>query len=750
MEDQQHRSEATRRDSHSHQSRSATFVRDRQAARQEWSQRNEATHEGWNRPPIGVGPTYRNDRRPSDTPPYLPGQQIYTSPSAQFGSEIPNVYVRQPSRQSSGRYEEEDPHYLARLRPGERLPPGAGLQQRQPTRHPYGYTNDGAYALQNARSMDSLRYEAPPVSRPPYQAIPARAAHTPQPGYQAYRSPSNERVQDGRYPDAARAPQIGSVPFPSPRPRRQDSGEHSWLPYVGSPRDFDGSRPNTVHYDRSPPVATSPTTATLPQRPSTLYDNSPPQTAGYFPPGARTPQYSSSRRNSVDHIRSRTSAEEGLRRASESSAGDPRELDPAESTWRGLNRSSRKDRNDTGDSASVAGTVSSGVSEVTVRPRRDDETETARSGELQSQWRAMIQKGRGGTLMPAGRSHESALDDDEEEATLWITGPRTDSPAIRPGMERSPSRPNLTISTLGRTQPDPSLTSASDSNTESDVEDGTRIQRARSFAKPKDQWYFRPEPEQLYANLDALFPKIDLDKPIVEGLSTPTTPNDTPSTFPPPPLHPTRVFDSRLPQSPHADKTAKEKEKPAGNVGAALMNAAFGNRFNKGENRKSIRVVADFARRAIARDNKDKKAEAAEPANNPAADKLERRKSSSMWDHQVVEVTPSRMASGQPAPIPESPTAEAEDKPPILSWVKGELIGKGSYGRVYIAMNVTTGDMMAVKQVELPATDRDRQDDRQLGMIEALRGEIALLKDLYHPNIVQYLGTETSPEYLSM
>jgi len=50
---------------------------------------------------------------------------------------------------------------------------------------------------------------------------------------------------------------------------------------------------------------------------------------------------------------------------------------------------------------------------------------------------------------------------------------------------------------------------------------------------------------------------------------------------------------------------------------------------------------------------------------------------------------------------------------------------------------------MAVKQVELPATERDRNDRRQLAMIEALRSEIALLKDMYHPNIVTYLGTST-------
>jgi mitogen-activated protein kinase kinase kinase len=75
-----------------------------------------------------------------------------------------------------------------------------------------------------------------------------------------------------------------------------------------------------------------------------------------------------------------------------------------------------------------------------------------------------------------------------------------------------------------------------------------------------------------------------------------------------------------------------------------------------------------------------------------------------------------------------------------MTWVKGDLIGKGTYGRVYLALNATTGDMIAVKQVEMPRTDRDREDARQSGMIEALKLEIALLKDLEHPNVVTYLG----------
>jgi mitogen-activated protein kinase kinase kinase len=85
-----------------------------------------------------------------------------------------------------------------------------------------------------------------------------------------------------------------------------------------------------------------------------------------------------------------------------------------------------------------------------------------------------------------------------------------------------------------------------------------------------------------------------------------------------------------------------------------------------------------------------------------------------------------------------------------FKWVKGELIGKGSYGKVFIALNVTTGDVLAVKQVELPKTTSDREDDRQNGSITALKFEIETLKDLDHPHIVQYLGFEQTLEHLSI
>lgn len=77
-------------------------------------------------------------------------------------------------------------------------------------------------------------------------------------------------------------------------------------------------------------------------------------------------------------------------------------------------------------------------------------------------------------------------------------------------------------------------------------------------------------------------------------------------------------------------------------------------------------------------------------------------------------------------------------------------MGRGSYAQVFLALNATTGEIMAVKQVELPRTASDRSDSRQLDIMQALKLEQNTLKDLDHANIVQYLGYEESPRYLSM
>jgi mitogen-activated protein kinase kinase kinase len=69
---------------------------------------------------------------------------------------------------------------------------------------------------------------------------------------------------------------------------------------------------------------------------------------------------------------------------------------------------------------------------------------------------------------------------------------------------------------------------------------------------------------------------------------------------------------------------------------------------------------------------------------------------------------------------------------------------------VYLALNASTGEMIAVKQVEIPQSASDKNDSRHITVVQALKSESETLKDLDHPNIVQYLGFEETPTNLSM
>jgi serine/threonine protein kinase len=82
-------------------------------------------------------------------------------------------------------------------------------------------------------------------------------------------------------------------------------------------------------------------------------------------------------------------------------------------------------------------------------------------------------------------------------------------------------------------------------------------------------------------------------------------------------------------------------------------------------------------------------------------------------------------------------------------WIKGELIGKGTFGRVYLALNTTTGEMIAVKEVGLPKTANDKNDSHQLRVVEDLTAARDMLINLDHPNI-EYLGFEQSVVNLNM
>lgn len=77
----------------------------------------------------------------------------------------------------------------------------------------------------------------------------------------------------------------------------------------------------------------------------------------------------------------------------------------------------------------------------------------------------------------------------------------------------------------------------------------------------------------------------------------------------------------------------------------------------------------------------------------------------------------------------------ASSQMPFIHYQKNNLIGKGTFGKVYTALNLQTGGLLAVKSITLSTKTDPKKRQHELDTIE---NEINLLKDLEHPNIVKY------------
>ncbi|XP_058183126.1 serine/threonine-protein kinase 1 isoform X2 [Rhododendron vialii] len=66
-------------------------------------------------------------------------------------------------------------------------------------------------------------------------------------------------------------------------------------------------------------------------------------------------------------------------------------------------------------------------------------------------------------------------------------------------------------------------------------------------------------------------------------------------------------------------------------------------------------------------------------------------------------------------------------------------LGKGSYGAVYKARDIKTSELVAIKVISLSEGEEG---------YEEIRGEIEMLQQCSHPNVVRYLGSYQGEEYL--
>jgi mitogen-activated protein kinase kinase kinase len=271
--------------------------------------------------------------------------------------------------------------------------------------------------------------------------------------------------------------------------------------------------------------------------------------------------------------------------------------------------------------------------------------------------------------------------------------------------------------------------------------DYSRLGRRDSFRD--DVWASRPPAEALIKHLDDFFPNLDLDQPIIDESHISPPPSPSPATEKPqsyqlsdPPVPPP-VEDDDASTLGSMMAVPMSKAKRAAGVAQRNVSRSTGTGLGR---MKSIREVAKRAHDP----NRFPKQPAIEGIKS--SDQLLRRKSTKLFGAKLIEVMPQKGKRGlqqrqlQPR-IPE----QQQQQPGItrqatFKWFKGELIGKGTYGRVYLGINVTNGEFLAVKQVEVSRTSGDTEHQKE--MIAALNQEIETMQHLDHDNIVQYLGCE--------
>ena len=81
----------------------------------------------------------------------------------------------------------------------------------------------------------------------------------------------------------------------------------------------------------------------------------------------------------------------------------------------------------------------------------------------------------------------------------------------------------------------------------------------------------------------------------------------------------------------------------------------------------------------------------------------------------------------------------------VIRWQRGDLIGQGMFGKVYQALNLDTGELLAVKTYKL----NFNQNIARAELVN-IRRELLILRSLDHQNIVKYFQVDVNQEDLSV
>lgn len=349
-----------------------------------------------------------------------------------------------------------------------------------------------------------------------------------------------------------------------------------------------------------------------------------------------------------------------------------------------------------------------------------------------------------------------------------VTFKTTPTAQSAPHSAKSPDFPDPDCATLapaGQNRIAPSPVSSNHASSPADFDKS--MNRRNSFAQDADVWAFRPHPEALLDNLDDFFPNIDLDQPLDEASP------------PPSPSSADRAYKDDIPEVPPIPENLLQNSGKPSNprdstiyADISTIDKSYG--FSGAISSGPIDPPVSVARRSVARSGGLGRARSIRESVNRAhqdrkrqtmllqkqeeskapMDKqtmISRRKSTKMFGAKLIELGPEAMNQKTLKSLRDTtPSSSSSQQPVAFKWIKGQLIGKGTYGRVYLGLNTTTREFLAVKQVEVNPNASAGESERQKEMIAALNQEIETMQHLDHINIVQYLGCETKEMHMSI
>lgn len=283
--------------------------------------------------------------------------------------------------------------------------------------------------------------------------------------------------------------------------------------------------------------------------------------------------------------------------------------------------------------------------------------------------------------------------------------------------------------------------------------------RVRPNSFYSDIWASRPVVENIVEDLDKFFPGVDLDKPFMEegGEGSPMQGAQTPKgdmksrlgnniTFG------TTGLDLDFKRKNDSDTLGSDESTLKANQKNRITNVAS-RQLSKAGGLGRMKSIREVAQKHNDVQRAPSLAHRAQQAHQPQASMPMRRKSTKMFGANIVQIKPqrgSRLSVLDPIPQEEVPTEDTPKRQATFKIIRGQLIGKGTYGRVYLGMNATTGEFLAVKQVEVNHKAAAHDKDRIAEMVKALDIEIDTMQHLEHPNIVQYLGFERKEYSMSI